>query len=869
MSNSAPHNERSKSSPRLLREALWTGPAPDVTPRDALSGAELWRILREHWLFVLGSGAFVFALVLGLTLSSPMEFRASGRLYLGELEGSKHAGAQTSQQIDLSGETQGDVWSEVEIMTSSALVKRAIVASGLNVDIEPFGDKPPRYLAWRLARRDPRLLDAGRRELRARDAELGEASRRGVKFRAHFTGPHDYDLYADEKLRAHGKLGERVAVDDVKLTLVPGSEREPTAGRDYELRIAPVDDVYAGTLKSLVVSVPKAGSTAEPVKVVTLTFSAESPRAASEFLTTLMQSYLAERHSWKTEEATASEEFVTHELGTIRSALDDIQNKLAEYRSNHRAVVLDNEAKAPLIEQMGKYEEQRLAARLEVASLTHVKNALKSSNPPLGAYLLGDSGDTVLANLADQLSLAREKLADLDARYNPAAPELKQQRAQVDSQLESIRNYVSSRLARAEHMQSEISGVIGQFESRLKGVPSAEIGLARLSRESEVYSRLYSYLLERQQQTAIVKASTVSKNRVLDAPVPPLREDSPKLALRLASGPVGILLGILLLVGRALTADTFQSESELRRALGAVPVWGRVPRKKKRTRRSLLGPRSFELPFEPPEEEFDEAFRALRTNLYCAQPDEAAGVVLVTSPRTGDGKSTTALSLAALLAAEGRRTLVVDIDLRRPTYCVGHDEPSLDTVLRGEGDWHDALRRIATSYGEFDALGASSPTAPELLSSGHLGDFLAEARSEYDAIVLDAACYPAFSDAALLARSADSVLSVLALGRTPRRLAVEHVQALALHARRLAVVVNGARAEDTRRPRVRGSHLPSGTAMPISIPLRRRLPRAAGVGMLLLGLLTAAVAAVEARVIRPFRGDTALTHAELESAAPH
>ncbi|HTQ08037.1 MAG TPA: GNVR domain-containing protein [Polyangiaceae bacterium] len=845
MTITAPGNERAKhaSSAPLLRE-VWSGPAPEPAPRDALSGAELWRLVRRHYGMVLAVGVVTLGVVLAFTLFSRMEFRASGRLYLGELEGPKRAGPSESERLDFSGETQGDVWSEVEIMTSSELVKRAILTSGANVEVEVSGRPAPRYLAWRLARRDPRLLDAGLRELRARDSELGEAARRGATFRVHFVNPSEYEVFAGGSRRGRGRLGEALDIDGTKLTLVAGTERGPVAGRDYEVRVSPLEDVYAAVQKSLTVTVPKAGSTAEPVKVVTLAVSGNSPRATAEFLTTLMHSYLAERHAWKTEEATASEDFVTHQLESVRAELDEIQAKLAAYRSNHRAVVLDNEAKA-LIEQMGKYEEQRVNSRLEVAALTHVKNALKGSTPPPGAFLLGESDDTVLAGLADSLSQARQKLTDLDARYNAAAPEVRAQRAQVDAQLDAIRNYVGSRLKRAEQMQGEIGGIIDQFESRLKGVPSAEIGLAQLTRESEVYSRLYSYLLERQQQTAIVKASTVSKNRVLDAPEPPLREDAPKLALRLASGPVGLLIGLLVLVGRAMLSDTFQDEAELERALGSVPIWGRVPRKRRHRRGALAPACSFELPFEPPEPDFDEAFRALRTNLLYAQPDEAAGVVLVTSPEAADGKTTVALSLAALLVAGGRRTLVIDVDLRRPSYCVGHDEPSLEGYLLGECSWRDAVHRIATSHGDFDALGAAGPTAPERLGSTAFANLLAEARSAYDAIVLDAASFPAFSDAAVLARSADCVLSVVSLGRTRRGLAVEHVRSLAVQARRLAVVANGAHPERTVRPRATLSQLPVSASVPMTIPLRR-VGRGTRLALAALGLAVASLAAFHA-----------------------
>jgi len=822
MQQMMPHNEPSKAltQRRFPREM---GPVPpEPASRDAVGLNDLVRLLREHWGFVLLAGVLTFVAVLAITAASFMTFKATGQLYLGELENEKRPQATAPEAIELSGKTQGDVWSEIEIITSNALVTRAILASGLNVEIVPAGTAPLRYLDWRLARRDSRLLDAGRRELGVRDATLVEEMREPVSLHVRFTTPDEYVLSEAGRELGRGRLGAPLTAGRARLTLVAGSDRAPVVGRDYELRVAPLADVYASTAKELAVSVPKAGSTPEPAKVVTLAFSAGSPRAASDFLSSLMRLYLEQRQSWKTDEASASETFVTEQLASVRAALDKIQDELAEYRRANPGVVLDSEAKA-LIEQVGKYEEQRVAARLDVVALSQVQKAVRNPNAPLGAYLFGEARDTVLAGLAESLSEARQKLTDLDAAYNSAAPEVKRQRAQVESQREAIGAYVTSRLARAERMESEINGVIGQFQSRLKRVPGAEVGLARLTRESEVYSRLYSSLLERQQQIAILKASAISKNHVLDTPVPPLREESPKLALRLASGPLGLFLGVLALIARAVFTSSFQNVEELARAMAQVPVWGRVPKKRlRRQRRAVAGTRIFDLPFEPPEPEFDEAFRTLRTNLYHAGLGNGRVVVLVTSPSPGDGKTTVALSLAALLAADRRTTLVVDVDLRRPTYCIGHDEPSLETVLRGECTWRDAVHRISTSHGEIDAIGATAPCSPELLSSERLLAFLIEANDRYDVVVLDAASFPLVSDAAVLARHADCVLSVVALERTSRRKTFEHVRALGTLGVLQAVVANRAPRESLERATPAHAQLPPGPHAPIRLQRRAR-----------------------------------------------
>src|SRR6476646_10744750 len=114
-----------------------------------------------------------------------------------------------------------------------------------------------------------------------------------------------------------------------------------------------------------------------------------------------------------------------------------------------------------MVEQIGRYESQRVASRLEVAALRDLKRALKQPNPPLEAYLYGEGSDVVLQGLARSLSEAQQKLNEYEASFEGAAPNVKQQRSQVAAQLNTISSYVSNRLARAEDNLQSLNGVIG------------------------------------------------------------------------------------------------------------------------------------------------------------------------------------------------------------------------------------------------------------------------------------------------------------------------------------------------------------------------------------------------------------------------
>ena len=772
--------------------------APD-TPRaaagDSVDFVQLWENIAAHSRLILGVTLAVFLLVMAVTAAAHMEFRSTGRLYLGELE-TKTRSAPAPGEFDFSGDGQGAVSSELEIVKSRSLVEQAVLEAGLNASVMPRGEEPPRYYAWLLARRDPALLDRGIRELRVRNASVPSGTRKPLELVAKFTSDRAYEVRTPAgALLAQAELGQALSRPEFAFTLLPGEERPPHAGREYALTLRSLDVVTDEVLDVLKVSAPKNGSGAEQqADVVTLEFTERSPRKAAQFLNALMVGYLKERQSWKTENATAAENFVTQQLESVKASLDDVEAKLATYRRNNAVVVLDSEAKA-LVEQIGKFEEQRVAAQLDVAALGDVARSLKGQGPPVGAYLVGEATDKVLQDMASSLSKAKEKQSELESRFNDAAPDVRDQKAQVNAQLHDIQSYVTTRLGRAQQHLSALNGMIGRYEQKLRSVPSAELGLAQLVRESEVYNKTYSYLLERQQQAGIVKASTLSKNRILDVPRAPGVEYSPRVGLRAALSGLGLLLGTVLVLLRGMFSRTFQSEGEVRQT-AKTSVLATIPRHRRglKTEAETLG--VFDDPAGDRDWRFTEAFRGLRANLYRLGQGAGNGarVILVTSPNPDDGKTTTLTWLAAALAADERRVLVVDADLRKATSSFETelgDGRGLQDILRGDATFDDVVQYMSLPRSLFAVVSSGGSAPPELLTNGRFQEFLDGVRSHFDFVLIDAPSFPFVSDALVLGTHADLALSVIRLDHTSRSQAEEHLERLSEHVPQLAVVVNG------------------------------------------------------------------------------
>jgi Mrp family chromosome partitioning ATPase len=188
----------------------------------------------------------------------------------------------------------------------------------------------------------------------------------------------------------------------------------------------------------------------------------------------------------------------------------------------------------------------------------------------------------------------------------------------------------------------------------------------------------------------------------------------------------------------------------------------------------------------------------LRANLYRwlgAGGGTAGKALLITSPNPGDGKTTCVLALAALLAADNKRVLVVDLDLRKPNHPgrpsgVG-GQGALPQVLRNECSWADAARPVNVVNGQYLWLGSGGVAPAELLSSPAMAAFIGNARSYCDFVLLDVPSFPVVSDALVVAPHVDAVLSIFRVQNSSRKLAVEHMRGLAGISSVHAIVING------------------------------------------------------------------------------
>ncbi len=264
-------------------------------------------------------------------------------------------------------------------------------------------------------------------------------------------------------------------------------------------------------------------------------------------------------------------------------------------------------------------------------------------------------------------------------------------------------------------------------------------------------------------------ANSPIRANIVDAANLPTAPVSPKPLMTIGLGAIiGLLVGLAAAWLRETLDTSIKTVDEVQKLTGAA-LLGSVFYDPEAGRRPLISGLSPHAPRV-------ESFRVLRTNLQFLDVDQESQVYAITSPLPGDGKSTTSINIAIALAEAGRRTLLVEADLRRPKfgeYLNLESSVGLTTVLIGKAELADAIQSWGRSGLDVIASGTLPPNPAELLQSKAMSTVMEQLRKRYDVVIVDAPPVLPVTDAALIAAQTSGAILVLRHGHTTRDQAVQ------------------------------------------------------------------------------------------------
>ncbi len=449
---------------------------------------------------------------------------------------------------------------------------------------------------------------------------------------------------------------------------------------------------------------------------------------------------------------------------------------------------------------------QQLAA--QTASLGELKKQYTDEHPDVIAAertcadlraRIHAIGRTKLAGLEAQGAEYAHLLAGYDQRLEAAPGEERTRIAAAVAEIQGrLRTHIAARASAVAARGEDLARASRDLERDLGELPEDVRALAEPRRRLEAHSEIVKLLMGRQKEAEIARASTVAAADFIDVAVPPRKPIGPSIPVHLIAG---LLLGIVFGILAAWISETSDSgivtSAELEEAVN-LPVLGAVPDFKNGRLRFEGATDTFLAMRDDPEGPIAEAYRSLRANLkFVLATDPRIKVLAFTSCSQGEGKSVTNIDVALAFALGGKRVLIVDADMRRPTvarYLGLAVTPGLSEVLSGGASWRECVQESHVPQLSVIAAGRQPRSPGDLLAGESCERLIAELREAYDLVVFDVPPALAVADTesfvarldavVLLARSRRLTRTVLARAAGRLRGAGAHLIGCVLNADR-------------------------------------------------------------------------------------
>lgn len=507
--------------------------------------------------------------------------------------------------------------------------------------------------------------------------------------------------------------------------------------------------------------------------VIDITASSEEPIMASLLANTVAELYLVNQLEEKFQATKREAEWLTRRLADLRADLQRAESAVEAYRSS--AGLLQSDGDTTLgQQQISDVNGQLIVARMQRAELeSRLREAETLLLSPGGASAAGDVLQSpLIQGLIQQEAEVVRKIAELSSTSGENLPAMQSARAEA----RDLRGKITQEIGRVvEGLRSEtviaraqvgsLESSLASLETQLGATNSKSAQLRVLEREAETSRLLYESFLSRFKEGEDQETIQQSDARVISHADVPGGPEQPKGTILIAlSAAFSLLLGLGVaglweVFDRGLRSMEQVSRQLDLHCLGLLPAVSRF-------RRRGSSPEAYLV--RMPTSAYAEAVRSILTGILFSSA-KTPRVVAVTSARPNEGKTSTAIAMARLNALAGRRSIILDLDLRKPELhkrLKARAANGLVEFLKDRAPFTDVVQRDEATGLDFIVAGRRTSNSVELLRSKHLKDLLVELGKAYDLVIIDAPPVLALADARLTARLADTTLLVVRWGKT-------------------------------------------------------------------------------------------------------
>ena len=526
-----------------------------------------------------------------------------------------------------------------------------------------------------------------------------------------------------------------------------------------QIRVTPRDETIAQYLRVLTAEPTSKAST-----VIQLSIETGVPDKGEAILNRLVDVYIKASVQDKNRVAANTLNFIDERLQLVSGELQSVEKGVENYKATQGITDLGMQAQG-FLETAQQNDASLNQINIQLQSLNDIQKYVYSqpqyrSGTPA---TLGLNDPTLLSLLETftRLETQREQLLRTTSEQNPLLQT-------INSQLKSIKANISGNIITMRNSlvgaKQQVTATNRKIEGEIRTIPAKERILMSITRQQSIKNDLYTYLLRKREETAVSYASAISDSRVIDAARTDSKPIKPKPPITYALfGLAGLLLPAGFLAVRQSMNDRVMRRADVEAGTQA-PILGELI-KKKQPGTVVVTNQSNSV--------IAEQIRTLRTNLnYLRSQPTGSQVLLFTSSIEGEGKSFISINLGASLALLGMRTVILEMDLRKPKLRKSlqlADGPGLSDYLTGNATLPQIVRPLPGHEPYFIITSGLLPPNPsELLSTPRMDQLFADLRKHFDYILVDSPPVGLVTDAQLIAPQADTTLYIVRHDVTPK-----------------------------------------------------------------------------------------------------
>jgi succinoglycan biosynthesis transport protein ExoP len=531
-------------------------------------------------------------------------------------------------------------------------------------------------------------------------------------------------------------------------------------------------------------------------KIIEVHFRSADKELAANVVNKLMEDYTENNFKSRFDSTMQAEDWLKNQLVDLKMKVESSQEKLVRYQQEHEILGIDEKQNittakldelnkaltAAESERMNKESVYRLAESGDADTIASAASGLDAAGP--GAQ----SPSALLESLRAKQADTKIQVAELSTQFGPAYPKVAQlngQLKEIDAQILSETRKIAGKI-RGEYMaalqrENMLHDALEKQKQEENKLNESAIEYSILKRDLESYRQLYEGLMEKMKEAGVSAGLKSNNFRIVDVARVPTGPIEPNIPRNLA---FAFILGLSSGVGLAFLLEGLDNTvrtTEQAQMISGLPPLGMIPMGSKTAREGASGRRlviamskeAVELVTQVrPQSQMAEAYRALRTSLLLSNLGAPPKVIMITSALPQEGKTTTSINCAIVLAQKGVRVLLIDADLRRPSIhkTLGMGPRSgLSNVLTGSATLQQAITRSPVLPNLWILPAGTPPPNPaELLASANMRDVLEELRGQYDHVVVDTPPTLSVTDAVVLSPRADAIVLVIRSGQTTK-----------------------------------------------------------------------------------------------------